>query len=146
MRLIEKYNIYGIVATNVRSVLPHLSVAAGGTTMNVLNPSCQASGSSAEAANPNPVSIRTTTMKPGTHSSNSPSKLHEDENSSILIVHCVKYPLKNVWSDISQNCDTSSTCPSLCVCLCAHGGMCGVCVCAPTTSIPIQHLSYESSN
>ena len=53
MRLIEKYNIlHEEVATNVRSVLPHLSVAAGGTTMNVFNPSCQASGSSAEAANP----------------------------------------------------------------------------------------------
>ena len=64
MRLIEKYNIlHEEVATNVRSVLPHLSVAAGGTTMNVFNP-CQASGSSAsssaEAANPNPVSTTTT--------------------------------------------------------------------------------------
>ena len=39
---------------------------------------------------------------------------------SILIVHCVKYPLKNVRSDISQCCDTSSTCQSLCVCLCVH--------------------------
>ena len=45
VRLIEKYNIlHEEVATNVRSVLPRLSVAAGGTTMNVLNPSRVASG------------------------------------------------------------------------------------------------------
>ena len=55
MRLIEKYNrLHEEVAANVRSVLPHLSVAAGGTTMNELNPSCQASGSSVKAANPTP--------------------------------------------------------------------------------------------
>ena len=51
--LIEKYNIlHEEVATNVRSVLPHFFVVAEGTTMNVLNPCCQASGSSAEVANP----------------------------------------------------------------------------------------------
>ena len=64
MRLIEKYNIlHEEEATNVRSVFPNLSVAAGGTTMNVLNPYWQASGSSAEAANPNPVSTRTTASR-----------------------------------------------------------------------------------
>jgi len=40
-----------------RSVLPHLSVAAGGTTANVLDLSYQACGCSAEAADP--VSART---------------------------------------------------------------------------------------
>ena len=39
---------------------------------------------------------------------------------SILIVHCIKYPLKNGQSDISQYCDTSSTCQSVCVFVCAH--------------------------
>ena len=41
-------------------------------------------------------------MKPGTHSINSHSKLHEDENSWILIVHCLKYPLK-MYRVINEN-------------------------------------------
>ena len=66
-------------------------------------------------------------------------------SNSILIVHCVKYSLKNVQCDISQYCDTLSTCQSLCVFVCAHMVCVCVCVCAPTTNIPIEHLSYESS-
>jgi len=58
VRLIEKSKIWHEeVATNIRSLLPHLFVAAGGTTI-VLDPSYQASGYSADAADP--VSVRIT--------------------------------------------------------------------------------------
>ena len=86
VRLIEKYNIlHEEVATNVRSVLPHLSVADGGTTINVLNPSYQASGSSAEAANPNPVSTRTTV----------PQDMSFAPISSMPVLHALPQPLSS---------------------------------------------------
>ena len=59
---------------------------------------------------------------------------------SILIVHCVKYPLKNVQSDILQYCDTLSTCQSLCVFVCA----CMVCVVYVCVH-PLQIFQYSIS-
>ena len=81
----EKCNIlHEEVATNVRSEIRHLSVAAGGTTMKVLNPSCQAPGSSAEAVNPNPVSTRTTV----------PQDLRFAPISSMPVLHALLQPLR----------------------------------------------------
>ena len=96
VRLIGKYNIlHEEVATNVRSVLPYLSVAAGGTIMNVLNPSCQASGSSAsssaEATNPNPVSTTTTVFQ----------DLSFASISSMPVLHALPEPLSSILSTFS---------------------------------------------